>query len=84
MMKYLLVLVVVLVAFFVWHHKRAARLRAQAQRPIPPRPPASAPTGTPQTIVTCCHCGVHLPSQEAVAGHLGPYCGPEHRRLAEG
>ncbi|MDT7929778.1 hypothetical protein [Tepidimonas sp.] len=35
-------------------------------------------------MVRCRHCGVHLPASDAVRGALGPYCGDEHRRLAEG
>lgn len=73
-MKYLLVLAVVLVAFYIWRNNRAAEAREQAAPP--PR--------APDAIVTCRHCGVHLPSREAVKGTLGYYCGPEHQRFAEG
>ncbi len=79
-MKYLLVLAVVLVAFYIWRNNRAAEAREQAAPP--PRPPA--PPAAPDAIVTCRHCGVHLPSREALKGTLGYYCGPEHQRFAEG
>ncbi len=79
-MKYLLVLAVVLVAFYIWRNNRAAEAREQAAPP----PRAPAPPAAPDAIVTCRHCGVHLPSREAVKGTLGYYCGPEHQRFAEG
>ena len=83
-MKYLLVLAVVMVAVYVWRQNRRADI--EAQRPEPPRQPPKAPQ-TPQTpptpsmMVTCLHCGTHLPPTEAEKGHLGWYCGDEHRRL---
>lgn len=81
-MKYLLVLAVVLVAFYLWRNNRDAEAREQAERASPP-PRPTPPTG-PDAIVTCRHCGLHLPSTDAVKGSLGYYCGQEHRRLAEG
>jgi uncharacterized protein len=88
MMKYLLVLAVVLVGFYVWRHNRRAEAReaqeeadaaARRQKPAQQRPPT-----LPHRMLTCRHCGLHLPASEAVKGTLGPYCGAEHRRLAEG
>jgi uncharacterized protein len=34
-------------------------------------------------MVRCAHCGLHLPSADAVAGERGVYCGAPHRLLAE-
>jgi len=77
-MKYLLLLVVVFVVLW-W-------LRGGMRR----RPPADAPTRTApgaasgaQPMVTCAHCGVHLPQREAVSGARGAYCSDAHR-LAHG
>lgn len=81
-MKYLLVLAVLLVAVQVWRHKRGTEVRTQ-DRPAPPAPGTRTPA-PPNAMVTCRHCGLHLPHSEAVRGALGPYCGEEHRRLAEG
>ena len=83
-MKYLLVAAVVLVAYWIWRHNREeeareareAREAAQRQRPSQP--------AIPTQMVTCRHCGVHLPQTEATKGLLGYYCGKEHQRLAEG
>ncbi|MEY2685213.1 MAG: hypothetical protein RJA09_2357 [Pseudomonadota bacterium] len=80
-MKYLLVLVVLVVGFWWWRHNRDAERSERAQAPRPPAPPTN--TG-PSPMVTCRHCGLHLPHNEAVQGALGPYCSPNHQKLAEG
>jgi uncharacterized protein len=69
--KYLVLLVVLVIAYAWW---RQSRLRDD--RPKPP-PPAS---GDPQEMVSCPVCGVHLPRSEAVPGARGVlYCSNEHR-----
>jgi uncharacterized protein len=81
-MKYLLVLAVLLVAFYIWRHNRESEARDRAEeaaRKAPPKPPAP-----PAAMTTCRHCGLHLPASEAVRGILGDYCGQAHRRLGEG
>jgi uncharacterized protein len=76
-MKYLLLIVLVFVAYSWW---RNARLRDQ--RETRSRPPPAAP-GDPQEMVSCPVCGVHLPRSEAVTGAGGLlYCSNEHRLRA--
>ena len=82
MIKYLLVIAVVLVAYYIWRHNRRLEAQAEAAREQARRQ-ARRPA-VPDAMVTCRHCGLHLPSADAVQGTLGYYCGPEHRRLAEG
>lgn len=77
-MKYLLVLAVVLVAFYVWRNNR---ITDRSQTRPPPSPAASR---LPVVMVACQLCGTHLPQGETVKGSLGPYCSAEHRRLKEG
>ncbi|MDR3065714.1 MULTISPECIES: PP0621 family protein [Comamonas] len=73
-MKFLLVLLVVIVAVGIWRSKR----RAEA---VPHSPPASA-LKTAQTMVACAHCGLHLPQADAVTDTSGQsFCSAEHRRL---
>ena len=77
-MKYLLVLAVVAVAFWVWRSNRQAD-RDAAQRRAP------APTArTPVVMVACRTCGTHLAQDEALPGKQGQYCSAEHRRQLEG
>ncbi|HMN94508.1 MAG TPA: PP0621 family protein [Hydrogenophaga sp.] len=77
-MKYLLVLLVVLVAFWIWRNNRVGR--------DTPEPPARAPQPGPKpplAMVACRHCGMHLPEGEALVGRHGHYCSDEHRRLQD-
>ena len=74
-MKYLLVLAVLVIAFWLWRKARRADLGAK----VPP----AAPPPTPLAMARCAHCGLHLPSAEAIAGERGVYCSAAHRQLAE-
>ncbi len=78
-MKYLLVLAVVMVAFYIWRNNRLEDRRAK-----PPARPAPPKGLAPTIMVACRQCGTHLPENEAVAGRQGAYCSAEHRRLLEG
>jgi uncharacterized protein len=75
-MKYLLVLAVVLVAFWIWRNNRIQR-----DAPPPPPPPPQRGLKPPVAMVECHHCGMHLPEGEAFVGRHGSYCSDEHRRL---
>lgn len=68
-MKYLVVLLVLVVAIGVWRSRRAP-----AQRTATPPPPA------PQHMLACHHCGVHVPRAEALMQGPRAYCCAEHRR----
>ena len=78
-----LVVWVFLVAFAWW----ALRHREQPRRRAMPRGAAAGATGSagttlasPEAMLDCAHCGVHLPASEAVRDTGGrPYCCPEHR-----
>ena len=75
-MKYLLVIAVVLVAFWIWRNNR------QADRGND-RPHTPGPNSGPTRMVACSHCGTHVPESEQLAGRRGVYCCAEHRRLAQ-
>ena len=76
-MKYLLVVGLALLVFWLWRHNRQAEKRA-ATRPPPAPPPLAI------EIVECAVCKVHLPKSEALVGQGGVYCGEAHRRQAAG
>ena len=85
-MKYGLVALVLLAAFFIWRHNRRKRLRElqkqqQAHREATARAHQLA---QPAAMTRCLHCGLHLPLSEAIEGKRGHYCGQEHRQHAEG
>lgn len=74
-MKYLLVLAVVMVAFWVWRNNRLDN----KDTPAPRQPSLRKPT----VMVACLDCGMHLPRSEAVMGSRGAYCCAEHRERSE-
>ena len=76
-MKYLLVMALVLVAFWIWRHNREAEREARTPRPSAPgREPAVT------EMVACDICHVHLPRSEALIGSHGIYCSDAHQRQA--
>ena len=79
-MKYLLVLVVIVVAVGIWRNKRRDEV---AERKAAGTRPATA-LKQPQNMVACAHCGLHLPQADAVTGGENQYyCSAEHRNLVQ-
>lgn len=82
-MKFVLVILVVLAGVWLWRRNRAEDKREEAetaaQAPKPKPPAVQAPT----EVVSCRHCGLHLPAADAVAGSQGPYCSQDHLRRHE-
>jgi uncharacterized protein len=75
-MKYLIWLLVIVLA--IWAFKRSRRVNSDATPAKPPTTPAS-----PANMAVCLHCGIHLPQDEAVTGEKGLYCSTEHRAAAQ-
>ena len=71
-MKYLVVFVVLGLAWALWRNKR---------RPPPPAAPTTRPPAVPapQAMVSCAHCGLHLPHAEALEHARRHYCCAAHR-----
>ena len=76
-MKYLLVLAVLLIAFWLW---RSGREAGRAQAPVKPKKAAQPPR---LEMVRCATCGLHLPETEAVRANACYYCSVEHLNQAE-
>lgn len=76
-MKYLLIILVIGLVFFMLGFKRSR----PGVKPPPPAPPA--PPAVPQHIVSCAHCGLHLPQSEALPGLGGVFCSAAHRAAHE-
>lgn len=77
-MKFLLVIAVLVVAYYVWRSGRR------------PGPGDAPPTGRrtaapqPQDMVQCASCAVHLPRSDALVGRGGAvFCSDEHRQRHE-
>ena len=80
-MKYLLVIVLALVVFWLWRNSRQAERHA-AQPRHPPNKPTAGKEIT--EMVACDVCHVHLPKSDALIGRDGFYCSEAHRREAQG
>ena len=76
-MKYLLIILLVLVVFWIWRSGRPSRA-AQPDRAH--GKPHAAKEIT--EMVACGVCHVHLPKSEALIGRDGFYCSDAHRREA--
>ncbi len=78
-MKYLLLIVLLALLFFILGVKRA-------RPPLSKTPEGQRGQGAkagPQDMVRCQHCGLHLPHEEALPGAGGLFCGPAHRTAYE-
>lgn len=75
-MKFLLFLIAVFV--LLWMLRGSLR---RARRAPPAAKPSS--TDTPQPMLSCAHCGVHLPRDEALPGRGGVFCDAAHRAAFE-
>ena len=78
-MKYLLVILLILVVFWIWRSGRPNQKEAVQ----PDRPQSKSSEGKEITeMVACGVCHVHLPKSEALIGRDGFYCSEAHRREA--
>lgn len=73
-MKYVVLVAVLAVLFFVLGAKRS-RPREPETRTPPPAPP--------RAMLRCQQCGMHLPADEALPGKGGVFCSAEHRASFE-
>lgn len=84
-MKYLIVLVVLLVAVWIWRRSRAEQAREEAEERAQEQAKARARQAPPKVLapaemVSCAHCGLHLPAADALTGPDGHFCSAEHQR----
>jgi len=80
MSKLLFWVVVILIGLLVM------RLLARHAAGRTHRPAATPKRRAPkryEAMVQCAHCGVHLPSTEALHYHGQHWCSPEHARLGQ-
>jgi uncharacterized protein len=70
-MKFLVLLLVLGVAYMVWRGKRVESKKA---------PPKPAQLPAPQEMLACARCGVHVPRSEAWIRDGRIYCSAEHQK----
>ena len=76
-----LLVIVGAILFRQWGQKLRDKL-AEDDEPVSAEP-KSATAVAPQRMVTCAHCGVHLPRDESVPGRGGVFCDAAHRAAFE-
>jgi uncharacterized protein len=78
-------LLLALAVVWLWHSPalRSLRNRQTAKPPAPPETkPKPEPRQSPDTIVSCSHCGLHVPEAEAFHNaRQQPFCSAAHRDL---
>ena len=74
-MKYLLLLALLALIVFVLGFKRARPRQPEARKPAEPP--------SPQAMLSCAECGMHLPADEALPGKGGVFCSAAHRASFE-
>ncbi len=79
-MKYLLLLLLVAILVWMISAKSRGRLRRDAQAKATPKPQPAPP----QAMLSCAHCGLHMPAADALADGARVYCSDAHRRLGPG
>ncbi|RID98338.1 PP0621 family protein [Simplicispira hankyongi] len=70
-MKFLVLLLVLGVAYMVWRGKRVESRKAPRQ---------SAQLPAPQEMLACARCGVHVPRSDAWLSDGRSYCCAEHQK----
>jgi uncharacterized protein len=71
-MKFVLLLIAVFALLWMLRGGLRRRMRPPDVRP-------AAPKDAAQAMLTCAHCGVHLPRDEALPGRGGVFCDAAHR-----
>jgi uncharacterized protein len=72
-MSKLIVLLLVVVVLYVLLRAKSGRRPPDEHRPTR--------AAEPESFVVCAHCGVNVPSSEAVSSGGRSYCCEEHRQL---
>lgn len=77
MLKYLLIAVVIIWLLYSPMLRRARQLKRDHR---PPAPASPSPKNQVEEMVSCSHCGIHLPASEAWRDAADrPYCSYAHR-----
>ncbi|MFG6413178.1 PP0621 family protein [Roseateles sp. DC23W] len=77
-MKYVLLLAVLAILFFVLGAKRARGAKEREPEARRPAEPAR-----PKAMLSCAECGMHLPADETLPGKGGVFCSAAHRASFE-
>ena len=79
-MKFVLLVLAIVALLWLLRSSRRGAGPPPVAKPGSPAPPEQAEL---QTMVSCAHCGIHLPRGEALPGRGGVFCGEPHRAAFE-
>jgi uncharacterized protein len=74
-MKFLLVVLAFVILAFLLRNSWRSRGGGTPRREKPP--------AAPREMLSCAHCGLHLPRDEALPGRGGVFCSEAHRSAYE-
>jgi len=83
-LKILIFLLAVLFGVWLWRRNRLTAQKRRSQQPenTPPKD-AQAPSALqPSPMLSCKHCGIHMPETDMVKGKAGVYCSQAHCQAA--
>lgn len=82
-MKFLLVLFVVVVGFWIWRSNRESERLSEKESERAADKQVSGSTEDTIDMVGCDLCGLHCPRTDLIVGRKGVYCSVQHRNQAE-
>jgi uncharacterized protein len=74
-------LIFVLVLILVWWARRALQKPRDQRRRSRHDASAGTDENTPERMLSCAHCGLHVPESEGVQEEGRFFCSEDHRRL---
>lgn len=77
MNKYLFWVIIFAVGFGLFKFAKVLERKTAARRASRPDPDAAR-----ELVLSCAHCGVHVPASEAIISNGAPYCCTEHRDMS--
>jgi len=83
-LKILIFLLAVLFGVWLWRRNRLSAQKHRSQQPEnTPAKDAQAPSALqPSPMLSCKHCGIHMPETDMVKGKAGVYCSQAHCHAA--
>lgn len=77
MNKFVFWAIVFAIGFGLFKFAKVLERKSAARRALQPDPDAPR-----ELVLSCSHCGVHVPASEAIMSAGQPYCCIEHRDLS--
>lgn len=83
MIRYLLLILFILLVILATKALRSREKSSHGAESRSRRSGGTDATKDDKLMLTCAHCGMHMPRDEALPGKGGVYCSAAHRAIAE-